>query len=144
MGKSGCCSVLNVFEVNGPSFAIEVQRLSALFPRSKTRLLCASKRQLIFDAAGGQVHGDQTRFDRLDELVGLCEIIGDDRGGQSKTAAIGKQPCLLSILGGNHAQDRTENLLLSDAHVGPDSRKDRRLNEEPIFVNTSPQLAAAR
>src|SRR5688572_12355802 len=66
---------LRVLQVDGAGFGVEVQSLGALLAHAVARFFRAAEGELILDTCGGQVHGDQSGFDAVDEAVNARQIL---------------------------------------------------------------------
>ena len=74
------------------------------------------------------VRPDDARVDLLGDPEGAPEVGRPDRRGEAVHDVVGDADRLVLVVERQHRQDRPEDLLLGDAHVGRDVDEDRRLD----------------
>ena len=109
----------------------------------KARFLRAAERQLVLDASGRQVDGNQAGLDPVDELVDAGQVVGNDGRRKSKLDAIGEAHGVVKIVRDHQGQHGSEDFLLGDAHFGRDAGKDGRLDEVAFVVGAAGEAVAA-
>src|ERR1700730_10858583 len=71
--------LLSVFQVNGSTFGVKIQRQGSLFTHAETRLLGSAERQLIFHPCRRQIDRDKSGLDPVDELMHASKISRNNR-----------------------------------------------------------------
>src|SRR5678810_906386 len=77
-----------VFHIDRSALGVEVECQRSLLAHPEARLLRASERQLVLDARGWQVDGDETRFDAVHELVD-CLLYTSDAADERSSVDLG-------------------------------------------------------
>src|SRR5919199_1554080 len=69
-----------------------------------------------------------------------CPILGEDRAGVTERRAVGELYGLVQGIHPHHGEDRTEDLLTSDAHLAAHAIQDRRPHEEALLQRWLPAV----
>src|SRR5713101_3120096 len=113
----GALELVRVIDVNSFPLGEEIDGGDGGLAMSVAGLLGAAEGQVGFGANRGRIHVDDPRVEIAGCLKCAVHLACVDRSRKTVDDAVGNIDGLLEIVHRNHGNDRSEDFLLSDAHL---------------------------